>query len=58
MVMGEDNPSSGQLFIADATSSVLFTVLDNLNVRLEIDVDLDGMIDETIDLLWTDLGLN
>jgi hypothetical protein len=58
MVMGDNNPSSGQLFIADATSSVLFTVLDNLNVRLEIDVDLDGMIDETIDLLWTDLGLN
>ena len=57
MVMGEDNPSSGQLFISDSSSSVLFTVLDNMNVQLDIDLDLDGTIDETIVVTWTELDI-
>ena len=58
LVMGEDNPSAGQLFISDDMSSVLVTVMDNMNVRLEIDLDLDGTIDDTIDLTWDELNLN
>ena len=58
MIMADDNPSAGQLFISDSSSSVLVTVLDNINVQLEIDVDLDGTIDRTIVVTWTDLDID
>lgn len=58
MVMGEDNPSSGQLLINDSSSSVLVTVLDNMNVQLDIDLDLDGTIDETIVVTWSELDID
>lgn len=54
---GDDNPSSGQLLISDSSSSVLVTVLDNLNVELGIDLDLDGTIDQTIVVAWADLDI-
>jgi len=57
VVMGDDNPSSGQLLISDSGSSVLVTVLDNINVQLDIDLDLDGAIDETIVVTWIDLDI-
>ncbi len=57
IVMGEDNPSSGQLLISDSSSSVLVTVFDNLNVQLDIDLNLDGTIDETIVVTWTELDI-
>jgi hypothetical protein len=57
MVMGEDNPSSGQLLISDSSSSVLVIVLDNLNVQLDIDLDLDGTIDQTIMVTWAELDI-
>lgn len=56
--MVDDNPSSGQMLISDGSSSVLITVLDNMNVRLEIDLDLDGTIDETIDVTWAELDID
>jgi len=56
-VIGEDNPSSGVLLINDLSSSVLVTVLDNLNVQLEIDLDLDGTIDQTIIVTWAELDI-
>ncbi len=58
MVFGDDNPSAGQLLISDVSSSVLVTVLDNINVQLEIDIDLDGVIDRTIVVTWTDLDID
>ena len=58
VVMVDDNPSAGQLLISDSSSSVLVTVLDNINVQLEIDVDLDGMIDRTIVVTWAELGID
>ena len=58
IVLGDDNPSAGQLLISDSTSSVLITVLDNINVQLEIDIDLDGMIDRTIVVTWTELDID
>jgi hypothetical protein len=58
VIMLDDNPSAGQLFISDSSSSVLVTVLDNINVQLDIDVDLDGMIDRTIVVTWTELDID
>ena len=57
IVMGDDNPSSGILLISDSSSSVLLTVLDNINVQLDIDLDLDGMIDETMVVTWDELDV-
>jgi len=52
VVMGDDNPSSGELLISDSGSSILLTVLDNISVQLEIDLDLDGTIDATLVVPW------
>jgi hypothetical protein len=57
MVIGDDNPSSGQLLISDSSSSVLVTVLDNLNVELGIDLDLDGTIDQTLVVTWAEFDI-
>ena len=57
VIMADDNPSAGQLLISDVSSSVLVTVLDNINVQLEIDIDLDGAIDRTIVVTWTELDI-
>jgi hypothetical protein len=58
VIMADDNPFAGQLLISDVSSSVLVTVLDNINVQLEIDIDLDGVIDRTIVVTWTDLDID
>jgi len=58
VIMADDNPSAGQLLISDVSSSVLVTVLDNINVQLDVDVDLDGVIDRTIVVTWTDLNID
>lgn len=58
VVMGDDNPSAGQLLISDSSSSVLLTVLDNISVQLEIDIDLDGTIDRTIMVTWAELDID
>jgi len=57
VLMGDDNPSSGELLISDSSSSVLVKVLDNINVQLEIDLDLDGTIDETLVVTWATLDI-
>ncbi len=57
VVIGDDNPSSGQLLIIDSNSGVLVTVLGNINVQLDIDLDLDGSIDDTLVVTWTELDI-
>ncbi len=57
VVIGDDNPSSGQLLINDSSSGVLVTVLGNINVQLDIDLDLDGSIDDTLVVTWTELDI-
>jgi len=57
VVMLDDNPSAGQMLITHATSSVLVTVLDNIRVQLDIDLDLNGTIDETIVVTWAALDI-
>jgi hypothetical protein len=58
IVIGDDNPSAGELLISDSSSSVLVTVLDNINVQLEIDLELDGTIDQTIVVPWSELDID
>ena len=58
VIMADENPSAGQLLISDNSSSVLITALDNINVQLEIDIDLDGTIDQTIVVTWTELDID
>jgi hypothetical protein len=58
VIMADDNPSAGQLLISDNSSSVLVTVLDNISVQLEIDIDLDGTIDQTIVATWAELDID
>jgi hypothetical protein len=57
VVMDDDNPSSGRLLISDTSSSALVIVLDNLNVQLDIDLNLDGVIDRTIMVTWAELDI-
>jgi len=57
VVIGGDNPSAGQLLINDNSSSVLVPVLDNISVQLEIDHDLDGTIEQTVVVTWTELDI-
>lgn len=54
----EDNPFTGVLLISDASSSVLVTVIDNISVLLDIDFDLDGVIDQTIEVTWAELDID
>ncbi len=58
VIMADENPSAGQLLISDNSASVLITALDNINVQLEIDIDLDGTIDQTIVVTWAELGID
>jgi len=57
VAVADANPSTGEMLISDGTSSVLVTVIDNVNIQLEIDLDLDGTIDRTIVVGWADLDL-
>jgi len=51
-----DFPYAGIMkIIASDNSSVTLTVLDAVNVRLDVDEDGDGAIDETSDMTWTSL---
>jgi hypothetical protein len=53
--MGEDYPFAGELRISGAGNSVIVLIaLDANTVRLEIDIDGDG-VDETIDMTWDEL---
>lgn len=52
---GFDNnfPSAGSLLVeGDGGTSARLTALDEVNVRIELDTDGDGAVDETIDTTW------
>ncbi len=55
VAIGDDYPYEGVMLIADGVSSVLVTVLSNMSVQLEVDEDLDGSIDATLTVAWSDL---
>lgn len=46
-------PSSGELVITGANNATIRLIaLDAVNVRLQVDVDGDGAVDQTIDTTW------
>jgi len=47
-----DFPSSGEFLITALDSSLRIIALDNVNVRIEIDSNGDGVVDETMDTTW------
>ena len=54
---GFDNgyPQTGELLVTGASSSARLIALDAVNVRVEIDSDGDGTVDDVIDTTWAEL---
>ena len=52
---GADYPSAGVLLVEGANSSARLTAVDNVNVMLELDVNGDGVVDQTIETTWVGL---
>ena len=50
-----DYPHSGEFLVSGASSSVRLVAVDNVNVRIEIDTNDDGTIEETINTTWAEL---
>lgn len=49
---GIDYPYTGELLMTGGSSSARLIVLDNVNVRVELDSDGDGVVDVTVDTTW------
>jgi hypothetical protein len=49
---GIDYPHSGELLTTGDNSNARLIALDNVNVRVELDSDGDGIIDVTVDTTW------
>lgn len=52
---GADFPHTGELFVSGDDSSARLVALDNVNVRIDIDLDDDGTVDESIETTWAAL---
>lgn len=52
---GQDYPSMGELLIEGENSSARLVAIDNVNVRIEIDNNGDGAVDDTITTTWAAL---
>ncbi len=55
MGFDSDHPQSGELLVSGDSSSARLIALDAVNVRVEIDTDGDGTVDEVIDTTWAEL---
>lgn len=54
---GESYPFTGELLITGANdASIRLIALDEVNVRLEIDVDGDAAVDVTLDTAWAEIA--
>ena len=54
--VGDNFPNTGVMRITGANNSnVIFTVISNTTVQLEVDEDGDGVVDDTITVPWADL---
>ena len=49
-------PGTGELLVTGASSSLRLIALDAVNVRIEIDSNGDGSVDETIETTWEALA--
>ena len=52
---GVDYPDSGELLVTGNNSSVRLVAIDNVNVRIDIDNDGNGSVDESINTTWAAL---
>lgn len=52
---GQNYPHTGELLISGDESSARLIAVDDINVRIDVDSNGDGTIDETIDTTWVDL---
>ncbi len=50
-----DYPSVGEFLVTGSNSSARLTAIDNVNVRIDIDTDGNGTVDETINTTWAEL---
>jgi len=51
-----DYPGTGELLVEGDSSSARLIALDSVNVRIEIDGNGDGTVDDTIDTTWEELA--
>ena len=51
-----DYPGVGQFLVTGNSSSARLIVEDNVNVRIELDTDGDGEVNETINTTWAELA--
>ena len=51
----DDNPSSGEFLIEGLGSSLRLIAVNNVDVRIEIDLGADGTVDATINTTWAEL---
>lgn len=54
-VLGEGYPHEGQLLVDGENSSALLVAVNNVDVRIEIDLDGNGSVDEIINTTWAEL---
>ncbi|MCC8401479.1 hypothetical protein LJ655_06150 [Paraburkholderia sp. MMS20-SJTN17] len=54
--IGSANPSVGSMTVTANNSSATLTVIDSTNVKIDIDSNGDGVIDQTINTTWADLN--
>lgn len=56
--LGDDfgYPHTGELLVTGANSSARLIAVDAQNVRIEIDSDGDGTVDETLNMTWDELA--
>lgn len=48
-------PSTGEFLVNSGSSTARLVAVDDVNVRIEIDSDRDGTVDETIETTWAEL---
>jgi hypothetical protein len=53
--VGQNYPHTGELLVSGDSSSARLVAVDEINVRIEVDANGDGSIDETINTTWDDL---
>lgn len=53
--LGNDFPSSGEFLVEGASSSLRLIAVNNVDVRIELDSNGDGSVDETILTTWAEL---
>jgi len=54
--LGNDFPNAGEFLVQGAGSSLRLIAENNTDVRIELDTDGDGNVDETIETTWAELA--